>query len=403
MSRFGFAILPILLFALLLSTSNADEQRVNYGVVFQEQSDIDFATDYWTHVYEIQTYLNVQHMLINRCAHPTNYQCQSYNKIIAEVNFMRINMNSQIKETQILIDKLIPKLNSTLNGKSKRAILGFVGTVMGGLFDLVTTGSVNKLVAHINTLTTENNKIAKALTQYGGSLTSFVSQTEERLDNAMNGIQRNYNSLLFLNNQIKRDKQNFEQHFTSYFQIITDQSQDVSTLQNYVTDLKSSIINLLEGKISPLILIPQVIQQTVNDIQNILNVNYTGYKILTSSPHYYYNNAQFVVFRNNSKLYLAVQFPLTTHGKTFQTYKIKTFPVQVTTQLLDLPEYILMTHDRKHFTTLTFEQLNACKGFNPKHYSKSVYGVSQLDKGSPRAFFAVYSCVSKDSIMARNP
>ena len=164
MSRFGFAILPILLFALLLSTSNADEQRVNYGVVFQEQSDIDFATDYWTHVYEIQTYLNVQHMLINRCVHPTNYQCQSYNKIIAEVNFMRINMNSQIKETQILIDKLIPKLNSTLNGKSKRAILGFVGNVMGGLFGLVTTGSVNKLVAHINTLTTENNKIAKALT-----------------------------------------------------------------------------------------------------------------------------------------------------------------------------------------------------------------------------------------------
>ncbi|VDI77536.1 Hypothetical predicted protein [Mytilus galloprovincialis] len=134
---------------------------------------------------------------------------------------------------------------------------------MGGLFGLVTTGSVNKLVAHINTLTTENNKIAKALTQYGGSLTSFVSQTEERLDNAMNGIQRNYNSLLFLNNQIKRDKQNFEQHFTSYFQIITDQSQDVSTLQNYVTDLKSSIINLLEGKISPLILIPQVIAAAV--------------------------------------------------------------------------------------------------------------------------------------------
>jgi hypothetical protein len=30
-----------------------DEQRINYGVIFQKHLNIDFATDYWNHVYEI--------------------------------------------------------------------------------------------------------------------------------------------------------------------------------------------------------------------------------------------------------------------------------------------------------------------------------------------------------------
>ncbi|CAC5360235.1 unnamed protein product [Mytilus coruscus] len=192
-------------------------------------------------------------------------------------------MNAQTQETQSLIDKLVPRLNMTLIGKSKRSLLPFVRNVIGGLFGLVSESDMKKVVTHINSLTSENNKISNTLKQYGGSLASFVSQTEKRLDNAMQ-----------------------------------DQSQDTITLQNYIIDLKTAIINLIEGKLSPILLKPDVIQQTVSDIQNILNANYTGYKILTSNPHYYYNYAKYVVLQNNTKLYLAVQFPLTTHGKLFE-------------------------------------------------------------------------------------
>ncbi|CAC5360193.1 unnamed protein product [Mytilus coruscus] len=254
MPRFGFVTLPFLLFALLLSTSKADEQRINYGVIFQNQPNIDFATDYWTHIYEIPMYLNLQHKLVTKCPQGVGRQCQSYDKIVAQ-----------------------------------------------------------------------------------------------------------------------RDYKNLEEHYTGYFQILTDQSQDTITLQNYIIDLKTAIINLIEGKLSPLLLKPDVIKQTVSDIQNILNANYTGYKILTSNPHYYYDYAQYVVLQNNTKLYLAVQFPLTTHGKLFEVYKLKSFPVAVTTntshatQLFDLPKYMLITHDRKFFTTLTVEQMNMCQGITPKH------------------------------------
>jgi hypothetical protein len=36
-----------------------DEQRINYGVIFQKHLNIDFATDYWNHVYEIPMVITI--------------------------------------------------------------------------------------------------------------------------------------------------------------------------------------------------------------------------------------------------------------------------------------------------------------------------------------------------------
>jgi hypothetical protein len=42
---------------ILLSRSMGNEQRINYSVIFQKHLNIDFATDYWNHVYEIPMHL----------------------------------------------------------------------------------------------------------------------------------------------------------------------------------------------------------------------------------------------------------------------------------------------------------------------------------------------------------
>ena len=55
---------------LLLSRSMGDEQRINYGVIFQKHLNIDFATDYWNHVYEIpmHLYLDLDQKPMNECS-----------------------------------------------------------------------------------------------------------------------------------------------------------------------------------------------------------------------------------------------------------------------------------------------------------------------------------------------
>ena len=47
----AYMTLRLVVATLLLSRSMGDEQRINYGVIFQKHLNIDFATDYWNHVY----------------------------------------------------------------------------------------------------------------------------------------------------------------------------------------------------------------------------------------------------------------------------------------------------------------------------------------------------------------
>ena len=126
---------------------------------------------------------------------------------------------------------------------------------------------------------------------------------------------------------------------------------------------------------SPLILTPPVLQTTIKDIQVILDKDYKGYTVLTSDTNYYYKYASFTVLRNDSTLDLSIKFPITTLGKLFQTYKILSFPVEINstnnhaTQIFDLPDYFLITHDKQFHTTLTTDSLTNCLGDKIKHCS----------------------------------
>ena len=57
MKSMAYMTLRLVVATLLLSRSMGDEQRINYGVIFQKHLNIYFATDYWNHVYEIPMHL----------------------------------------------------------------------------------------------------------------------------------------------------------------------------------------------------------------------------------------------------------------------------------------------------------------------------------------------------------
>ena len=75
-------------------------------------------------------------------------------------------------------------------------------------------------------------------------------------------------------------------------------------------------------------------------------------------------------------MYLSIKFPITTHGKFFQTYKVLSVPVEVNstnthaTQIFDLPDYFLITHDKQFHTTLTTDSLTNCLGDKTKYCSR---------------------------------
>ena len=123
-------------------------------------------------------------------------------------------------------------------------------------------------------------------------------------------------------------------------------------IETFLTNIRASLSDLAEGKLSPWIVTPTTLKNTIKDIQKLLDADNSGYKILTSDPSYYYKFAKFTMLRNNSVIYLSLQFPLTTFMGSFTPYKVMSFPVPINSsnnhvsQLLDLSVYLLISADK---------------------------------------------------------
>jgi len=85
---------------------------------------------------------------------------------------------------------MIPETTEN-KGFSKRALLPFVGDLSKSIFVIATENDVHVLAGHINALTRQQNKIARALARHGGDLSSYINQVDDRMDNLMEGINEN--------------------------------------------------------------------------------------------------------------------------------------------------------------------------------------------------------------------
>lgn len=84
-----------------------------------------------------------------------------------------------------------------------------------------------------------------------------------------------------------------------------------------MTNLRASLSDLAEGKLSPRIISPKILKKTISDIQTILENEELGYKLVTTDPRYYYQFAKFAMLRNESVMYIAIRFPLATYEQSF--------------------------------------------------------------------------------------
>ena len=148
---------------------------------------------------------------------------------------------------------------------------------------------------------------------------------------------------------------------------------DAFIIETFLTDIRAALSDLAEGKLSPWLITPKILHQTIFQIQRLLNADNLGYKILTNQPQYYYKFGQFTMYRNDSKLYVSLSFPLATYADSFTTFKVMSFPIPINnslnhaSQLLDLPDYFLISKDKKFYTTLTHKSMTDCQHADPMH------------------------------------
>ena len=351
-------------------------QRLNYGVVFREDSHLILSNEYWFHTYEITIPEYVAIPNIGTC-HKDNSTCLLIAHVLTSINTVRSETAARLNSTVETIKKLVPKLE-VQKSRSRRSLLPFIGQFTKSLFGTATVDDVNILAKHMNAITKRTRQMASLLAQHEDDLSSFVTTANHRMDNLMKGIKENDMAINYVQTQLQRTTKNLQHMFEQMINLLSQQIKTSSIMNHELDELKIGVTDLVNGKLSPLILPQSVLKSTLRDIQNILITRYPGFYLTQPSPAHIYSNVNFMYARNGTSLFITVKLPISHFKDPLLVYNVISLPVPVNstsahaTHLLDLPENLILTSDHQFYTTFTNTELGKCKGKSLKHCSFNV-------------------------------
>ena len=404
-----FGFLGKILIALLLLafpcvqsvTGDTDEhldtiQRLNYGTLFVKSGTVYPGQEHWRHTFEIPLPKKITTGETLVCNAP---QCKTAQHILNTLNSLRTEAIASVNDTVHRIHQLIPK--STLprtnpyfgRSRTKRGLFDFIGEFSKSLFGTATSGDINTLKRHMQTLNRNNAKLAKAMATQEKHLSSFIAAVDGRFENTMAAVQKNHQDSVMFAKEAQRSLDAVDHELVLLDEMILKQVNASARLNSELEHVKLGIHDLVKGKLSPFLITPHIIKTSIRQIQVILDTKFTSFHIIHKDPLYYYSFADFVYTRLHSTLYLTLKIPISSFAKPLLLYKVFSFPVPINassdhaTQLMSLPDYFLHTSDNQHFTTFSSSQLASCSGTVAKFCS---YNVQLRSSASPSCLSSVF-------------
>jgi hypothetical protein len=139
-----------------------------------------------------------------------------------------------------------------------------------------------------------------------------------------------------------------------------------------------------------------MIQNSLHHIQNILLKKYPGFYLTKTTPADYFTKADFIVARRHHMLYISIKFPLSAQHP-LRLIRIFAFPLPINhtsthaTQLVDLPEFVAISPDNKHYVSLNQVDFSTCSknrhiychqnlAVHPTSYKSCIWAISLDDR-----------------------
>lgn len=358
-------------------------QRLNYGVVFQERGEIMMSTEYWLHTFQLPLPEFVNMPSIGQCQKDAN-TCLVINHVLAQINQVRVETAERLNSTLEMIDSLVPE--HSVSNKKKRSLLPFIGQFSRTLFGTATVDDVNMLAKHINALVVKDNSLSKAFSQHLDHFSSYVSHANSRMDNLMKGIKENEIAFKFLHGQITKNMNTLQENFEYMLSVLFDQITSAEKVRNILNNLQNAVIDLINGKLSPVLIPSDVLESALTNIQKILDEKYNGFHLTHTDPDEIYKSSKFVFAKKDNSLFITLKLPITSFKHTLQLFKIISLPVPINetsthaTQILNVPDYFVISSDHQFYLTLAEYELLACQGkdFVKCSFSKSLVPITKL-------------------------
>ena len=371
-------MLRILLWSLVLLCcsvgyvrGNETIQRLNYGVAFQSTSYLQLSNEYWLHTFKLPLPATLHLPSIGTC-HKDKDTCMLISHVLAQINTVRAETSARLNDTLETVSRLIPE-SARIKGRGKRSLLPFLGQLSRSIFGTATVDDINVLSRHINELSRRTMKISNAIEQHGAHMSSYMEKANKRMDNLMQGVKNNDLAITYVHTQLQSSSKDLQGNFEQMSSILTKQIQQSNHLNHQLDEIKLGIIDLVKGKLSPLIVPPELLQNTIEEIQKLLNLKYPEFYVAHTPVDQLYKSDNFLYARQNNSLFITIKLPISAHKSNLRLFDVMAFPVPINstsadgTQLLDLPDHFAISADQQFYTTLTDTELNKCTGEKHVH------------------------------------
>ena len=396
----------ILLLTLLIGHSflpcQADDivvDRTNWGIIFKQTTCLYNGDDMWQHTYEvdfadIETYLKSSKKVFSTlCASNYTLLCKDFIKSLQAIDEFRIGTFEVLNSTITTIREVIPHkhLDQIQQQRSERALLPFIADISQSLFGTAKQKDLITLQKHIQILTNELNNNQAMNEQDLDEMTSFMGNTNKRFDNLLKGIQTNHGQIEALSTSLSSTVRIKIHQMLSVFNTMLKEMSLSHKLTLQCKDLYNGIQELLHNKLSPNLIPPKLLANTLTNIDSILQQQ--KYSVITYDPVFYYDTATVAYQRYHSSIYIRINIPITSQRHTFHVFSVLSFPVLLheksnhVTQVFPKKPYLGIDTDQETFIELTDREYSECHG---QYIKFCTYALPVRHFNSPTCSLAIF-------------
>ena len=216
---------------------------------------------------------------------------------------------------------------------------------------MTTQGQLDDVAQQVNQTLQEGGASSAEVQRQTDKLMSLSQLTNERINATNARLKELKGSLIGFTVETRASVESISKYITLLIRKIVV----AGDMNDHLKQFLQGAEELGAGHLSPDIITPEQLNNTIANVTAILKRNFPNYQILSKDLPYYYEHGKVALIRINETLIVDLKFPLTTLGKDFHLYRIPRVRVPVSedrphsTEIKDLPPFVAMTSDLQYY------------------------------------------------------
>ena len=384
--------------------TSRDEVEVEHGVIFQEQGLFRPTEQEWSHAYVISLptasdlpeavvwqFLNETWIKFRHSGYDTHARRLSTNTATTMSVFERTitkqiidllnTTKTELTDLQHLVELIVPETKDLVQERDEyknhdsstdihrqRRGLDFLGQAIGWIAGMPTNKDFNKLQGKINSYIKTQNAYNFAVTTKLDKLLSVERLLNDRITNATHAWFQSMQTAMDVTRLYSEEVVQTVFGLTQHTYLMTGHLLAKSKIDYLIHNFRAAVILLQQHELSPILIEPKRIHDTLLQLQTMLLEEFPGYYVQHTNPIHYYTKSRVYGWREGNQLVVQISVPIARRTRIFDIYRVRGIPIPIhdnsstmLTEITNLPMYLAVDETGLQFAELDTSDYIACK------------------------------------------